>query len=143
MKPGVTWKTCRSRSTQTALDDAEPFTIFMAVPKTTMGGPSRTDNVMASVPRIGEWSSGDGHQPATEPGNSICSMRSGSKAMWRSIYQPANRSRKHGPMTSERFNWDSPILVGEHESKRLCFASRRVWRSDDRGDSWTAISDDP
>jgi hypothetical protein len=42
----------------------------------------------------------------------------------------------------ERFNWDSPILVSPHSPTRLYFASQRVWRSDDRGDSWTAISAD-
>jgi hypothetical protein len=42
----------------------------------------------------------------------------------------------------ERFNWDSPILVSAHDPKRLYFASQRVWRSDSRGDDWTAISGD-
>jgi hypothetical protein len=43
---------------------------------------------------------------------------------------------------SERFNWDAPILISPHDSARLYFASQRVWRSDNRGDSWTAISGD-
>ena len=43
---------------------------------------------------------------------------------------------------AERFNWDSPILISPHDPARLYFASQRVWRSDDRGDSWTAISGD-
>ena len=43
---------------------------------------------------------------------------------------------------SERFNWDSPILISPHDPARLYFASQRVWRSDDRGDSWTPISGD-
>ncbi|MFK7936030.1 MAG: WD40/YVTN/BNR-like repeat-containing protein, partial [Saprospiraceae bacterium] len=42
----------------------------------------------------------------------------------------------------ERFNWDAPIIVSPHQPTRLYFASQRVWKSDDRGDSWTAISDD-
>ncbi|MCP4978794.1 MAG: glycosyl hydrolase, partial [Maribacter sp.] len=42
----------------------------------------------------------------------------------------------------ERNNWDSPILVSSHDPKRLYFASQRVWRSDDQGDSWTPISKD-
>ncbi len=42
----------------------------------------------------------------------------------------------------ERWNWDSPIMVSPHNSNRLYFASQRLWQSDDRGDSWTAISDD-
>jgi len=42
----------------------------------------------------------------------------------------------------ERFNWDSPILVSAHSPQRLYFASHRLWRSDNRGDEWTAISGD-
>ena len=42
----------------------------------------------------------------------------------------------------ERWNWDSPLLVSPHESSRLYFGSQRLWRSDDRGSSWTPISGD-
>lgn len=42
----------------------------------------------------------------------------------------------------ERWNWDTPILVSPHNGDRLYFASQRLWRSDDMGDSWTAISSD-
>jgi photosystem II stability/assembly factor-like uncharacterized protein len=42
----------------------------------------------------------------------------------------------------ERWNWDSPILVSPHDPARLYFASQRLWRSEDRGDSWTAVSGD-
>ena len=42
----------------------------------------------------------------------------------------------------ERFNWDSPILVSHHDPKRLYFGTQRVWRSENRGDSWSAVSGD-
>lgn len=42
----------------------------------------------------------------------------------------------------ERWNWDAPLYLSTHDSSRIYFASQRVWRSDDRGDSWTPISDD-
>jgi photosystem II stability/assembly factor-like uncharacterized protein len=42
----------------------------------------------------------------------------------------------------ERWNWDSPLLVSPHNADRIYYGSQRVWRSDDRGDSWTAISGD-
>ena len=42
----------------------------------------------------------------------------------------------------ERFNWDAPILVSPHKPERLYFASQRVWRSENRGDSWEPISSD-
>ena len=40
------------------------------------------------------------------------------------------------------FNWDSPILISPHDHRRVYFGSKLVHRSDDRGDSWTSISDD-
>jgi photosystem II stability/assembly factor-like uncharacterized protein len=42
----------------------------------------------------------------------------------------------------ERWNWDSPILISPHSHTRLYFGSQRLWRSDDRGDSWTPVSPD-
>jgi hypothetical protein len=42
----------------------------------------------------------------------------------------------------ERWNWDSPILVSPHDPARIYFGSQRVWRSDDRGNSWSPISGD-
>ncbi|MSR02467.1 MAG: glycosyl hydrolase [Gemmatimonadetes bacterium] len=42
----------------------------------------------------------------------------------------------------ERWNWDSPLLLSPHNPDRVYFGSQRVWRSEDRGSSWTAISGD-
>ena len=42
----------------------------------------------------------------------------------------------------ERWNWDAPLLVSPHRPDRIYYGSQRVWRSDDRGDSWTPISGD-
>ncbi|MGB9006098.1 MAG: hypothetical protein WCB96_10275 [Candidatus Aminicenantales bacterium] len=41
-----------------------------------------------------------------------------------------------------RFNWDSPVLISPHSPKRIYYAGQFVWRSDDRGNSWTKISPD-
>jgi photosystem II stability/assembly factor-like uncharacterized protein len=41
-----------------------------------------------------------------------------------------------------RFNWDSPVLISPFANERLYYAGQFVWRSDDRGDSWTRISPD-
>jgi photosystem II stability/assembly factor-like uncharacterized protein len=41
-----------------------------------------------------------------------------------------------------RFNWDSPVLISPHSHTRIYYASQFLWRSDDRGDSWTKISPD-
>lgn len=40
------------------------------------------------------------------------------------------------------FNWDSPLMISPHNHKTLYFASNKLFRSTDRGDSWEVISDD-
>ena len=133
-----------------AVDDNEPFyNVYGGTQdNNTQGAPSRTDNIHGI--RNSDWFiilGGDGHQPATEPGNPNIVY-----AQW----QRGNlnrHDRKTGENTNikpqpefgektERFNWDAPILVSPHNPKRLYFASQRVWKSDDRGDSWQTISKD-
>lgn len=41
-----------------------------------------------------------------------------------------------------RWNWDSPLIISPHSHTRLYFAANKLFRSDDRGDSWKAISPD-
>src|SRR5262249_50205597 len=43
---------------------------------------------------------------------------------------------------SFRWNWDTPLLVSSHQHTRIYFAANKLFRSDDRGDSWKEISDD-
>ncbi|KZX02026.1 hypothetical protein JL49_02475 [Pseudoalteromonas luteoviolacea] len=133
-----------------APDDAKPFyTVYAgAQDNSTQGGPSRTRR--AEGIKNKDWFltlGGDGHQPAVEPGN---------PNIMYSQWQQGNLTRhdlktregvyiKPQPRPgepAERFNWDAPINVSTHDPKKLYFASQRVWRSDDRGDSWTPISDD-
>ncbi len=41
-----------------------------------------------------------------------------------------------------RWNWDAPLLVSAHSNTRLYFGAQRLYRSDDRGDSWRSVSPD-
>ena len=41
-----------------------------------------------------------------------------------------------------RWNWDAPLIISPHSAKRLYFAANKLFRSDDRGDSWKCISGD-
>jgi len=43
---------------------------------------------------------------------------------------------------SQRYNWDSPFIISPHNSKRLYFAGHKLFRSDNRGDDWRAVSGD-
>ncbi len=41
-----------------------------------------------------------------------------------------------------RWNWDAPLIISRSNPKVLYFAANRVFKSEDRGDSWTPISGD-
>ncbi|HRG58248.1 MAG TPA: glycosyl hydrolase [Bacteroidia bacterium] len=41
-----------------------------------------------------------------------------------------------------RWNWDSPLLVSSHKHTRIYFGANKLFRSEDRGNSWSCISDD-
>ena len=44
--------------------------------------------------------------------------------------------------TPYRWNWDAPLLISQHNHKRLYFASNRVFRTNDQGNTWQVISPD-
>lgn len=41
-----------------------------------------------------------------------------------------------------RWYWDSPLIISPHSNTRLYFGSQRVYRSDDRGNTWRVVSGD-
>ncbi len=41
-----------------------------------------------------------------------------------------------------RWNWDAPLLISQHDHKRLYFASNKIFRTDDQGSTWKEISPD-
>ena len=52
------------------------------------------------------------------------------------------RGGGRGGPNADRANWDAPYIISPHAPRRLYWASNYVYRSDDRGDSWTRISPD-
>ena len=133
-----------------ALDDAEPFyNVYGGTQdNSTQGGPVRTDNT--SGVRNADWAivnGGDGHMPATEPGNPDVFYAQSQQGYLQRIDRRTGEHVMIRPQPAdgepyERYNWDAPIHTSRHDPKRLYFASQRLWRSDDRGDSWTALSQD-
>ncbi len=133
-----------------AVDDAAPFyNIFGGTQdNNSQGGPSRTYNTRGIANQ--DWFvllGGDGHQPATTPGNPNVMYAQSQQGNLHRIDRTTGEAVYIRPQSKpgedyERFNWDSPILVSNHDPKRLYFGSQRVWRSDDRGDSWQPISTD-
>jgi photosystem II stability/assembly factor-like uncharacterized protein len=133
-----------------AVDDTEPFYMIYGGTQdnNTQGGPSQT--VYTYGIKNSDWFitlGGDGHQPATEPGNPDIIYSESQQGFLSRIDRTNGETISIQPQPEEgenyeRFNWDSPILVSPHSPTRLYFASQRVWRSDNRGDSWKSISGD-
>lgn len=133
-----------------AVDDSKPFYYVYGGTQdnSSQGGPSRTTKAHGIKNNdwflILDW---DGHQPATEPGNPDIvygQRQEGNLARFHrktGEYVSIQPQAKPGE-AAERYNWDAPILVSTHDPKRIYHASQRVWRSDDRGNSWTPISND-
>lgn len=133
-----------------AVDDAEPFyNVYGGTQDNgTQGGPSRTDNV--SGIRNADWELvlfADGHQPATEPGNPDIMYAEWQQGNLMRVDRTTGELVYIQPQPEpgapeERFNWDAPILVSPHNPTTIFHASQRVWRSENRGDTWTVISPD-
>ena len=41
-----------------------------------------------------------------------------------------------------RWNWDAPLQISKYDNKRLYFGANKLFRTDDRGNSWKIISGD-
>ena len=133
-----------------AVDDEKPFyNIYGGTQDNgTHEGPSRTDLVHGI--RNTDWKHilfADGHDVATEPGNPNIVYGETQQGGLHRIDRVSGERTFIQPQALEgedyeRFNWDAPIEVSPHSATRLYFGSQRVWRSDNRGDSWTPISGD-
>jgi photosystem II stability/assembly factor-like uncharacterized protein len=45
------------------------------------------------------------------------------------------------PGDAYRFNWNTPLLLSPHDPRTIWIGGNRLFRSDDRGDLWTASAD--
>lgn len=114
----------------------------------TQGGPAQTNNIHGI--RNSDWFItvfGDGFDPAVDPKDpdTIYSqwqygglVRYNRKTGERVDIKP--QPAEQGPAL--RWNWDSALLISPHNNQRIYYGSQILFQSDDRGNSWKAISGD-
>ncbi len=114
----------------------------------SFGGPSRNTSSPGVV--SDEWTvtvGGDGFWQAIDPddpnivysewqyGNSVRFDKKSGEGI---NIKPQERK---GELTY-RWNWNAPLIISPHSKTRLYVAANKVFRSEDRGNSWKVISDD-
>jgi photosystem II stability/assembly factor-like uncharacterized protein len=112
----------------------------------SFGGPARTRNASGIV--NSDWfvtQGGDGFRSRVDPEdpNTVYAelqngtlVRFDKRSGERLGIQP-QAGRNEDPL---RWNWDAPFIISPHSHTRIYFAADRLFQSDDRGESWKAIS---
>ena len=114
----------------------------------TQYGPTATNRIQGITNR--DWRviiGGDGHDCAIDPKDPNIIYGESQQGYLRRFDRRTGQTTDIRPQpaageTHLRFNWDSPVEISFHDHKRLYFGSKKLHRSDDRGNSWKAISPD-
>jgi photosystem II stability/assembly factor-like uncharacterized protein len=133
-----------------AVDQAEPFYHVYGGTQDnfSLGGPSRTTNAAGIV--NADWfvtNGGDGFESQVDPDNPNI-VYAQAQYGWLVRYdKKSGESLFIQPQPKEgeaayRWNWDAPLLISPHSGTRLYFAANKLFRSDDRGNTWRAVSGD-
>lgn len=132
-----------------AVDQALPFYHIYGGTQdnNTLGGPVRTNRRNISNEDWFVTVGGDGFETQVDPtdSNIVYSQWQYGGLVRHDRRSGENVDIKPRPKPGDDpyvFNWDAPLLLSPHSHERLYFGGRRLYRSDDRGNSWRAVSGD-
>ena len=151
---GTTWKYHANlpitQFYDVAVDNAGPFYHVYGGTQDnfTLGGPARTRSVHGISNQ--DWfvtQSGDGFQSRVDPTDPNIVY---SEAQYGALVRYDRRTGENVGIQPQpgkgepplRWNWDSPLIISPHSHTRLYLAANKLFRSDDRGDSWKVVSPD-
>lgn len=131
-------------------DNAEPFyNVYGGTQdNNTLGGPSQT--LKRSGIDNSDWfitNGGDGFEAQVDPTDpNTVYAQSQHGFLWRFdkasgekiIIKPIEGADEEPYV----WNWDAPLLISRHKPTRLYFAADKLFKSEDRGNSWEKISGD-
>lgn len=133
-----------------AVDNSEPFYYVYGGTQDnfSLGGPSRT--ITAHGITNADWfitHGGDGFESQVDPDDpNIVYTQSQYGVLARydrsSGEEVGIQPKARKGENAYRWNWDAPLAVSHHQAGRVYFAANKLFRSDDRGNSWEVISDD-
>lgn len=133
-----------------SIDYDEPFyNVFGGTQdNNSQGGPSRSVNNAGIL--NADWYitvGGDGYETQVDPTNpNLIYAQWQYGGLVRYDRQSGERiGIKPRPGKDEaayRWNWDSPLLISPHDPKTLFFCANKVFKTEDRGNSWKTISPD-
>jgi photosystem II stability/assembly factor-like uncharacterized protein len=111
-------------------------------------GPSRTRNINGIT--NSDWfvtTGGDGFRSVVDPVDPNTIYSESQYGVLVRYDKPTGQELVLQPLEGKgepplRWNWDSPVIISPHSHTRLYFAANKLFRSDDRGDTWKAISGD-
>lgn len=133
-----------------AVDDAKPFYNVMGglQDNQTWAGPNRTRNSFG--PTNADWhrqQGGDGFYNMPDPNDHnilYAELQGGvivrydTRTGERKSIRPVAKKGE----AAHRYNWSAPIQPSTHTPKAVYFGAQYLFKSTDRGDSWTTISPD-